>query len=154
MSNKRILVSVYCILIQHGYHVFCRLIPKGAVATQEYSHIFHQLIESFTYWFIHLLFNLFAVYFLLFSWTHSLINFESLTDLLNHSYWLTDWLTHSLTDSLTHSLTYWLTDWLTHSLTHTLTHSHTHSIIYSLTHSLTKYCVGYLIESICHPLDQ
>jgi len=33
--NEVILISVYCIVIQHGYHIFCGLIPKGAVATQE-----------------------------------------------------------------------------------------------------------------------
>jgi len=33
--NERIPISIYCIVIQHGYHCFCRLIPKGAVATQE-----------------------------------------------------------------------------------------------------------------------
>jgi len=34
-GSKIILISVYCTLIQHGYHVFCSLIPKEAVATKK-----------------------------------------------------------------------------------------------------------------------
>jgi len=47
MINKRILISVYCILIQHGYHVFCRLIPKGAIAAQEWYFILSDQVHHF-----------------------------------------------------------------------------------------------------------
>jgi len=44
--NKIILISVDCLVLQHGNHVCCCLIPKGAVATQESGcHIFYSPIS-------------------------------------------------------------------------------------------------------------